>query len=80
MTNGLLNIDGLDAREMEVDMTGFEIRPDDELLPIDVYCEKYDRSRASYYRDKAAGRFHVVMIGGSPRIVDRSVRERLKAA
>ncbi len=80
MTDRLLNIDGLDAREMEVDMTGFEIRPDDELLTIDAYCEKYDRSRPSYYRDKEAGRIHVVMLGGSPRIVDRSVREGMEAA
>ena len=62
-----------------VGMARFEIRDDDELLPIDEYCDKYRRSRASYYRDKAAGRIHVVMIGSSPRIVDRSVRERLEA-
>ena len=62
------------------DMTSFEILPDDKLLSINAYCEKYHRSRPSYYRDKAAGRFHVVMIGSSPRIVDRSVRERAPAA
>ncbi len=62
------------------DMTIFEILPDDEFLTIDEYCDKYHRSRPTYYRDKAAGRIHVVMIGSSPLIVDRSVRERLKAA
>ena len=61
-------------------MTGFEIRPDDELLTIDEYCDKYHRSRPTYYRDKTAGRIHVVKIGESPRIVDRSVRERLVKA
>ncbi len=63
-----------------VDMARFEVRADDELLTIDEYCDKYRRSRPTYYRDKAAGRIHVVMIGSSPRIVDRSVRERLDAA
>ncbi len=63
-----------------VDMADFEVRTDDELLTIYEYCAKYRRSRPSYYRDRAAGRIHVVMIGSSPRIVDRSVRERLEAA
>ncbi len=62
------------------DMTCFEILPDDEFLTIDEYCDKYHRSRPTYYRDKAAGRIHVVMLGNSPRIVDRSVREGMKAA
>ena len=62
------------------DVASFEIRPDDVLLTINHYCEKYNRSRPSYYRDKAAGRFHVVKIGNSDRIVDRSVRERAVVA
>jgi len=62
------------------DVASFEIRPDDELLSIGGYCKKYDRSRPSYYRDRDAGLFHVVMLGGSPRIVDRSVRERMVTA
>ncbi len=69
----------LEDAEM-VDMARFEVRADDELLTIDEYCDKYHRSRPTYYRDKAAGRIHVVIIGSSPRIVDRSVRERLEAA
>jgi len=73
--------DGINWKDAEMtDMISFEILPDDKLLTIDEYCGKYRRSRPSYYRDKAAGRFHVVMIGDSPRIVDRSVRERMKAA
>ena len=60
------------------DMARFEIRDDDELLTINEYCAKYRRSRPTYYRDRAAGRIHVVKIGESPRIVDRSVRERLE--
>lgn len=66
--------------KMEACMTSFEIRADDVLLTIEEYCDKYHRSRPTYYRDKAAGRIHVVKIGESPRIVDRSVRERVTAA
>lgn len=72
--------DKLTTVEEMANMLAFQIREDDVFLTIDGYCEKYDRSRASYYRDKQAGLIHVVRIGGSPRILDRSVRERAVVA
>ena len=72
--------DKLVTVEEMANTVAFRIRDDDVFLTIDAYCEKYDRSRPSYYRDKEAGRIHVVMLGGSPRIVDRSVREGMEAA
>lgn len=72
--------DKLVTVDKEANMVAFQIRDDDVFLTIGAYCEKYDRSRPSYYRDKQAGRIHVVMLGGSPRIVDRSVRERAVVA
>ena len=72
--------DKLVTVDEEANMVAFQIRDDDVFLTIGAYCKKYDRSRPSYYRDKQAGRIHVVMIGGSPRIVDRSVRERAVVA
>ena len=56
------------------------IRPDDRLLTVKEYCERFKRSRASYYRDRAAGRVCVIMTGGSPRIVERTTLERLAGA
>jgi hypothetical protein len=37
--------------KMETCMTSFEIRADDVLLTIEEYCDKYHRSRPTYYRD-----------------------------
>lgn len=53
------------------------IHPDDRLFTINEYCARFKRSRASYYRDVAAGRVCVIMIGRSPRIVERLTLERL---
>jgi hypothetical protein len=53
------------------------IRSDDRFLTIAEYCERFRRSRASFYRDRAAGLVHVVMLGRSPRIVERLTLERL---
>lgn len=58
-------------------MSAFVVRPEDRLLTIREYCERFKRSRASFYRDKAAGIVQVVMLGGSPRIVERQVIESL---
>lgn len=58
-------------------MAGIVLHPDDRLLTIAEYCERFKRSRATYYRDKAAGRVRVVRLGGSPRIVERELLERL---
>jgi len=58
-------------------MSEASIHPDDRLLTINEYCTKFKRSRASFYRDQAADRICVIMIGRSPRIVERLTLERL---
>jgi hypothetical protein len=58
-------------------MSNPAIHPDDRLLTVNEYCARFKRSRASYYRDLAADRVYVIMIGRSPRIVERLTLERL---
>ena len=61
----------------ELEMAKMVLRSDDRFLTIAEYCERFKRSRASFYRDKEAGRIRVVKLGGSPRIVEREVLELL---
>ena len=58
-------------------MSALSIHPDDRLLTISEYCSKFKRSRASFYRDLAADRICVIVIGRSPRIIERLTLERL---
>jgi len=61
-------------------LAAFHVKPDDSGVSIPVACAILDRSRASIWRDIAAGRLEAFSIGRSRKIKVGSLRRACNGA